>query len=151
MICFKSQIVSRTFFSNPYLNFSPYPIKKYVFAEQLTDRRPSPPAPLSQQNTYIMNKRSKVPVVAVFVALFATAISAQRNILKITPLPILCKPAFQYERKIVGNSSVEVEWQHWDVRRKKGNNCFLRGLLYTSSSSEVIQVKGNRMVVLPSA
>ncbi len=95
-----------------------------------------------------MNKQVSFLVLTAFLAFCGTSLSAQKNIVKITPLPILGKFAIQYERKITGNSSVEVEWQHWEVQRKKSNSFFLLGLLYTSSSSDVIRVKGNRMQVV---
>ncbi len=107
-----------------------------------------PPAPLSQQNTYKMNKQISILAITVFITLFATTLGAQQNIVKIRPLPILGKFGFQYERKIAGHSSIEVEWQRWNFQRKKSDSFFLLGLLYTSSSSDVIQVKGNRFQVV---
>jgi len=95
-----------------------------------------------------MNKQLQFLTITAFITICATSLGAQQNILKITPLPILGKYAFQYERKIAGQYSVELEWQHWDMRRKTENNFFLFGLLYSSSSSDVIQVKGNRMQVV---
>lgn len=95
-----------------------------------------------------MNKKSRLLVVASLMVLFAASLSAQQNIVKITPLPIWGKYALQYERKIAGQYSVELEWQHWDMRQKKENNFFLLGLLYTSSSSDVTRVQGNRIQVV---
>lgn len=103
-----------------------------------------PPAPLSQQNTYKMNKQILILGITAFITLFSTTLGAQQNIVKIRPLPVLGKFGFQYERKLAGHTSIEVEWQRWDFQRKKSDNFFLLGLLYTASSSDVIQVKGNR-------
>lgn len=94
-----------------------------------------------------MNKQLQFLTITAFIILFATTLGAQQNIVKIRPLPILGKFGFQYERKIAVHSSIEVEWQRWNLQRNKDNNFFLLGLLYTSSSSDVIRVKGNRFQV----
>jgi len=108
--------------------------------------RPWPPAPLSQQNKTHkkMNKQLQFLVITAFITLFATTLGAQQNIIKVRPLPILGKFGFQYERKLAGHSSIEVEWQHWNFQRRKSDSFFLLGLLYTASSSDVVKVKGNR-------
>ena len=94
------------------------------FLQKSPLRRPDPPAPLLQQNTYNMDKQSKLLVCAAFIALLATTVHAQRNIVKLTPFPVLGKLGFQYERQIAGQYSVEVEWQHWEVQRKKSSSFF---------------------------
>ena len=94
-----------------------------------------------------MNKQFSILAITLFITLFTTTLGAQQNIIKVTPLPVLGKFGLRYERKIAAQSSIEVEWQRWNVRRKKDNNFFLLGLLYFSSSSDVIQVKGDRFQV----
>jgi len=120
-----------------------------VFGAQFTPWRPYTARTfVPTKHIKKMNKQLQFLVITAFIARCATSLGAQENILKTTPLPILGKFAFQYERKIAGQYSVEVEWQHWEIRRKKENNFFLFCLLYFSSSSDVIQVKGNRIQVV---
>lgn len=108
-----------------------------------------PRAPLLQLNIYKMNKQVSLLAITAFITLFAASLVAQQNIVKITPLPLLGKFGLQYERKLVGRYSIEVDWQHWDVRHKEVHNIFLPGIVYVSSSpaSSGVRIKGNRFQV----
>lgn len=76
---------------------------------------------------------------------FSAGLSAQKNIVKMTPLPISGKLGFQYERKISPQHSVALEWQHWEFKRSKKSAFIFFG--FFSSSSDVTSVSGNRIQI----
>ena len=75
--------------------------------------------------------------------ILSASVSAQKNTLSFTPLPLTGKLGLQYERKISPWQTLSLEWQHWESSKRNNSGFAFFGFI--SSSSNVTTISGNRL------